>query len=99
LQKCTTALRILAYSVVAHATDEYCKTGESTAVEAMKHFAETFLHLPSQEDLQKQIEINTIRGFLGMFGSIDCMNWVWKNYPFAWQRQFQDKDGACSVLL
>jgi hypothetical protein len=107
LQKCTTALRMLAYGVATDATDKYCRTGESIAVEAMKRFivaikecfVETFLRLPSQEDLQKQIEINTARGFPGMFGSIDCMYWVWKNCPVAWQRQLQDTDGTCSVIL
>jgi hypothetical protein len=107
LQKCTATLRMLAYDVAADATDDYCRTGESTAIEAMKRFtvairgsfSETFLCLPSQEDLQKQIQINTARGFPGMFGSIDCMHWVWKNCPIAWQGQFQDKDGARSVIL
>ena len=102
LQKCTAALRMLAYGVTTDATDEYYRTGESTAVEAMKRFivairgcfAETFLRLPSQEDLQKQVEINTARGFLDMFGSIDCMHQVWKNCPVVWQGQFQYKDGA-----
>jgi hypothetical protein len=82
LQKCIAALRMLAYGVAADPTDEHCRIGESTTVEAMKHFTvairgsfvETFLHLSSQEDLQLQIEINTARGFLGMFGSIDCMH-------------------------
>jgi hypothetical protein len=49
--------------------------GESTAVEAMKRFTvairgsfvETFLRLPSQEDLQKQIEINTARGYVRQY--------------------------------
>jgi hypothetical protein len=38
LQKCTAVLRMLAYSVAAGTTDEYCRMGESTGVEAMKHF-------------------------------------------------------------
>jgi hypothetical protein len=25
--------------------------------------------------------------------------WIWKNCPIAWQGQFQDKDGARSVIL
>jgi hypothetical protein len=62
-------------------------------------FAETFLCLPSQEDLQKQIEINTVRRFPGMFNSIDCMHWLWKNCPITWQGQFQDKDGTRNVIL
>jgi hypothetical protein len=65
----------LAYGVATDATDKYCRTGESIAVEAMKRFivaikecfVETFLRLPSQEDLQKQIEINTARGYVRQY--------------------------------
>jgi hypothetical protein len=38
LQKCTAAMRMLAYGGVANATDEYCCLTESTALEAMKRF-------------------------------------------------------------
>jgi hypothetical protein len=107
LQKCTTAVRMLAYGVVADATDEYVRLGASTADEALCHFCvairgcfeSTFLRQPSREDLEKQISINTTRGFPGMFTSIDCMHWTWKNCPVAWQGQFQDKDGLWSVIL
>jgi hypothetical protein len=34
-----------------------------------------------------------------MFGNIDCIHWVWKNCPIAWQGQFQDKDGARNIIL
>jgi hypothetical protein len=27
------------------------------------------------------------------------VHWTWKNYPMAWQGQFQDKDGVCSIIL
>ena len=36
LQKCTAAIRMLAYGVPADACDEYVRLGESTVVEAMK---------------------------------------------------------------
>jgi hypothetical protein len=82
LQKCTAAIRMLAYGIPADATDEYCRTGESTAIEAMKRFTVAirgcfeshFLRLPTQADFLRQIEINTARGFPGMFGSLDCMH-------------------------
>jgi hypothetical protein len=107
LQKCTAALRMLAYGVPADATDEYYRAGESTAIEALKRFViairgcfeNTFLRQPSREDLERQIQINTARGFPGMFGSLDCMYLSWKNCPVAWQGQFQDKDGNRSVIL
>lgn len=37
-QKCTAALRMLAYGVAADNTDEYCRIAESTAMEALKRF-------------------------------------------------------------
>jgi hypothetical protein len=107
LQKCTAAIRMLAYGIPADATDEYCRTGESTAIEAMKRFTVAirgcfeshFLRLPTRADFQRQIAINTARGFPGMFGSLDCMHWTWKNCPVAWQGQYQDKDGVRSIIL
>jgi hypothetical protein len=35
IQKCTAALRILAYGIAADAIDEYCRLGESTAMETV----------------------------------------------------------------
>jgi hypothetical protein len=107
LQKYTAAVRMLAYGVAADATDEYVWLGASTADEALRHFCvairgcfeSIFLRQPSQEDLEKQISINIACGFPGMFVSIDCMHWTWKNCPVAWQGQFQDKDGLRSVIL
>jgi hypothetical protein len=36
----------------------------------------------------KQFVIIEARGFQGMFASIDCMHYQWKNCPIAWQGQF-----------
>ena len=49
-------------------------------------------------DIEKQMQINNARGFPGMFASLDCMHWTWKNCPVAWQGQFQDKDANRSVI-
>ncbi|XP_074378378.1 uncharacterized protein LOC141719914 [Apium graveolens] len=38
LQKCTTAMRMLAYGVSADVVDDYVRIGESTAVECLKKF-------------------------------------------------------------
>jgi hypothetical protein len=107
LQKCTAALRMLAYGSGADATDEYCRLGESTAQECMRRFCvairgcfeSTYLREPSRDDLVLQMSINENRGFPGMFGSLDCMHWNWKNCPVAWQGQFQDKDKNRSIIL
>jgi hypothetical protein len=107
LQKCTAALRTLAYGVPADACDEYCRLGESTALEAMKRwvvavrgvFEAQYLRQPSRADFEKQVQINTNRRLPDMFASLDCMHWAWKNCPVAWQGQFQDKDKNRSIIL
>jgi hypothetical protein len=107
IQKCTAALRMLVYGAAADATDEYCRLGESTAFEAMKRFVKairacfesTYLRQPSRADVVKQMNVNEGRGFPGMFASIDCMHWRWKNCPAAWQGHSEDKDKNRSFIL
>jgi len=44
--------------------------------------------------------MNVERGWLlGMFVSLDCMHYHWKNYPVVWQNSFIDKDGNKSIIL
>lgn len=107
IQKCTAALRMLVYGAAADATDEYCRLGESTAFEAMKRFVKcvrasfesTYLRQPRKEDIIKQMQINKERGFPGMFASIDCMHWRWKNCPAAWRGNFEDEEKNRSFIL
>ncbi|KAF0702627.1 hypothetical protein AaE_015813, partial [Aphanomyces astaci] len=107
LQKCTASIRMLAYGVCADSTDEYCRLGESTAIESMKRFARAvvsefgpvYLREPNEEDVEKHLNLNESRGFPGMFGSIDCTHWEWKNCPVAWQGQYQDRNGKRSMIL
>jgi hypothetical protein len=55
---------------------------------------------PTEEDLQKILQVSERRGFPGMIGSIDCMHWEWKNYPKAWEGQFTRGDkGTTTVIL
>ena len=107
IQKCTAALRMLAYGITADATDEYCRLAESTAMEAMKHFCiairaeftDQYLRQPTTADFQKQLAINAQRGWPGMFASIDCMYYDWKLCPVAWQGDYGNKDGNRSIIL
>jgi hypothetical protein len=79
IQKCTTALHMLAYGVFGNVVDEYCRLNETTTIEVMKRFVliiracfeGTYLRQPTCEDIVHQMLINKERGFLGMFGSID----------------------------
>ncbi|CAG7888202.1 unnamed protein product [Brassica rapa] len=83
LQKCTAAIRMLAYGCAADAVDEYLRLGESTALSCLTHFTdavillfgEEYLRRPNLEDLQRLLDIGEIRGFPEMIGSIDCMHW------------------------
>ncbi|XP_057755371.1 uncharacterized protein LOC130974513 [Arachis stenosperma] len=98
LQKCTTAIRMLAYGVGVDAVDDYVHIGESTTIECLEKFIECvisvfedeYLRKPKPNDVQRLLQMADGRGFPGMLGSIDCMHWQWKNCPKAW------KDGIYS---
>ncbi|XP_033138173.1 uncharacterized protein LOC103844705 [Brassica rapa] len=80
LQKCTAAIRQLAYGSAADAVDEYLRIGESTALLCLhkftdgiiRLFGQEYLRRPSPADLQRLLDIGETRGFPGMVGSIDC---------------------------
>ena len=82
LQKCTAALRVLAYGVATDQVDEYIRIGETTTrnfVEAFVEgiisiFGEEYLRRPNEADLQRLLSVGEQRGFSGMLGSIDCMH-------------------------
>ncbi|XP_057444273.1 uncharacterized protein LOC130736458 [Lotus japonicus] len=108
LQKCTAAIRMLAYGSPADSVDEYVRIGESTAIECLKNFVEgvcavfgeTYLRRPNQEDITHLLQWGESRGFPGMLGSIDCMHWEWKNCPVAWKGQFTRGDhGKPTIML
>jgi hypothetical protein len=92
-QKCSAAVRQLAYEVPGDLIDDYMCMSESTCHEAMYRFCEDvivmfgkyYLREPNMDDTARLLSINESRGFSGMLGSIDCMHWQWKNCPFGWQ--------------
>jgi hypothetical protein len=89
LQKVATAFRMIANGVAVAATDEYMRVGKSTAMKCLRKFVVTivkvfgpeYLRLTNEHDTAMLLAIDESRGFSGMFGSIDCMHWGWKNYP------------------
>ncbi|XP_021851631.2 uncharacterized protein [Spinacia oleracea] len=107
LQKCTAAIRMLAYGLAPDAIDEYLRTGETTSKKSLlhftqgviKHFEEDYLRSPTDEDLRRILYQNEMRGFPGMIGSIDCMHWEWKNCPTAWRCQYQGRSEKASLIL
>ncbi|KAL1209355.1 Protein ALP1-like [Cardamine amara subsp. amara] len=107
LQKCTAAIRMMAYGCAADAVDEYLRLGETTAILCLEHFVDgiislfgdEYLRRPTPEDLQRLLDIGEIRGFPGMIGSIDCMHWEWKNCPTAWKGQYTLGSGKPTIVL
>nr|GEX98060.1 hypothetical protein [Tanacetum cinerariifolium] len=94
LMKCTTAIRQFAYGSTTDAFDEYLKMSEHTARDALFFFnmcivelyMPKYLKKPTTEDVVNiQQKHNNVHGFSRMLGSIDCMQWKWKNCPVSWQ--------------
>ncbi|KAJ9564173.1 hypothetical protein OSB04_000139 [Centaurea solstitialis] len=109
LQKCTSAIRQLAYGTAADATDEYLQMSETTTRECFSNFCQGIIHLymrrylrkPTANDVQLLFALHEQQhGLPGMLGSIDCMHWDWKNCPVARRGQYHrgDHEGPTTVL-
>jgi hypothetical protein len=106
-QKCTMALRMLAYGGPADFLDEGLRMGESTVLQTIKEFAKTiievfgpeYLRPPSESELQHILSENEACGFPGMIGSIDCMHWEWANCPTAWAGMYMGHKGKPTLIL
>jgi hypothetical protein len=107
IQKITAALSMLCYGAAADAVDEYIRIGESTAISCFKNFVEAvvvtfgdeYLRNPTEADVRKHMELNRQRGFVGMFGSLDCTHWLWKNCPVGQQGLYMGKDGVPTMIM
>ena len=92
IQKITAALRMLSLGISADALDEYVRIGESTAMKSLKRFCcairamfeQEYVRQPTEKDMETQLRVNANRGFPGMFASLDCMHYEWKNCHVAW---------------
>ncbi|KAM0891904.1 hypothetical protein ACQ4PT_026080 [Festuca glaucescens] len=107
LQKCTAAIRMLAYGTSADQLDEVLMMGASTALKCLGLFAkglivkfgEEYLRPPTVNELQSLLQVGESRGFPGMIGSIDCMHWQWENCPVAWRGQFTRGDHGVPTMI
>ncbi|XP_071738742.1 uncharacterized protein [Rutidosis leptorrhynchoides] len=97
LQKCTAAIRQMAYGTTPDLFDEYIKIGEKTAALCLDYFCKCVFHLFAREYLRKPTAQDIARlynfheqkhSLPGMLGSIDCMHWEWKNCHVGWQGQY-----------
>nr|XP_043639052.1 uncharacterized protein LOC122610122 [Erigeron canadensis] len=108
-QKCTSAIRQLAYSFKADALDGYLQMAQDTGYQCLDAFCKCVIHLyqheylrrPTEADIERFTAIHEqVHGFLGMLGSIDCMHWGWRNYLVAWQGQYTRGDkGHPPIML
>nr|XP_043612088.1 uncharacterized protein LOC122583779 [Erigeron canadensis] len=108
-QKCTSAIRQLAYGSTADQLDEYLEMGAQTSADSLNSFCKCvvqlyhaeFLRKPTQEDVNHvTAKHEAVHGFSGMLGSIDCMHWAWRNCPTAWQGQYTRGDkGHPTIML
>lgn len=107
LQKCTAAIRQLAYGSPSDAMDKYVRMGDSTARKSLIEFCSTvvklhgreYLRAPNRSDLQRLLRVAEERGFPGMLESLDCCHWQWKNCPTAWAGQYKGKKKKPSIVL
>ncbi|XP_026383295.1 uncharacterized protein LOC113278754 [Papaver somniferum] len=54
---------------------------------------------PTPEDVQRLLAENADRGLPGMLGSVDCMQWPWKNCPLLGKELIGGKDKESSLVL
>ena len=109
IQKCTAALRYLAYGVANDASEDYLKMSERTARECVEFFCgcvieifgKEYLRKPTRSDIEKLYAAHEARhGLPGMIGSLDCTHWKWKKCPNAWKGQYTRGDiGDPSLIL
>ncbi|XP_042024088.1 uncharacterized protein LOC121771368 [Salvia splendens] len=107
LQKCTGAMRVLAYGTSSDVVDEYLRMSSTATRDSLMHFVDgviscfgaTYLRRPTKQDMAKLIYVADQRGFPGMIRSIYCMHWQWKNCPNAWAGQYTGRSGKPTIIL
>ncbi|XP_021995778.1 uncharacterized protein LOC110892956 [Helianthus annuus] len=103
LQKCTSAIRQLAYGTSSDVWDEM-KMSDRTSRDSLYQFCKgvvklystKYLRRPTNNDIIKLYHAHKSKhDFPGMLGSTDCM----RNYPNAWRGQFTRCDHGHPTLI
>ncbi|XP_026410590.1 uncharacterized protein LOC113305804 [Papaver somniferum] len=105
--KLVVVMKCLCKSTSADSVDDYTRMGATTVYRYLKRFCHTicmtfgerYLREPTPEDVQRLLAENAERGFPGMLGSIDCMQWPWKKCLVALQGTYRGKDKHSSLVL
>ncbi|XP_026377715.1 uncharacterized protein LOC113272013 [Papaver somniferum] len=105
--KLVAVMKCLCKSTPADSVDDYTRMGATTIYKYIKRFCHIvcmtfgarYLREPTSEDVQRLLAENADRGFPGMLGSVDCMQWPWMNCPVAWQGTYRGKDKESSLVL
>ena len=93
LQRMVSVMRQLAYGSGADREAEFTGVGTDLGRKCLygfRHFVvrvygPKYLNRWDKAEMEKEIAINTARGFPGMMGNIDCCHWKWKNCPMGLQ--------------
>lgn len=97
IQKCTSALRQLAYGNVVDNYEEGLAMSVRTSRECLEYFCNAIIKLYGEEFLRSPTSHNIARlyeaheskhHFPGMISCIDCTHWVWRNCPFSLRGQY-----------
>jgi hypothetical protein len=104
LQKCSVAIRMLAYGSPADQLDEVLKIAVSTTLERLGKFAKGVIECFGPEylraeELEKILLENEARGFPGHAGSVDCMHWPWHNCPKGWAGQLTSGNKKVPTMI
>nr|KAJ0223120.1 hypothetical protein LSAT_V11C200094570 [Lactuca sativa] len=98
IQKCTTALRQLAYDITADASDEYLKMSEMTGRECTYNFCEYVIELYRDIYLRHPTK-SDVEQFLTWFSRDACIHWEWANCPNAWRGQSTRDDHGVQIVI
>ncbi|XP_023740614.1 uncharacterized protein LOC111888726 [Lactuca sativa] len=101
IQKCTDAIRQLAYGMGTDKRDQYFRMLERTVRECVYKFCKAiclvyvqrYLCKPTINDIHQLYTVHEGKhGFPGMLGNINCMYWGWSLCPNAWRGQYKRGD-------
>ncbi|XP_071703975.1 uncharacterized protein [Rutidosis leptorrhynchoides] len=107
-QKCTSAIKQLAHGTAPDAFDEYLRMGQQTSYDCLNNYCKSVFHLYANEyfrkltpqDAQRLVTAHAeIHGYPGMLGSLDCMHWACKNYPYRYKGHYKRGDHGYPTIM